>query len=149
MKAGTVLSVTGAAGQVSAFAVWLGRTTPVPQLDGSGEGAVTAGTAAGLPARSAALAGVALKATIRAPAAITNPKRVLRIAFSFRRESPARKAQGLIRLGRGGRGRDGPPRHPTESNRREGPSSERVPAALAGGTVEVDVWQFPHTIVWT
>src|SRR5947209_19263066 len=112
MKAGTVLSVTGAAGQVSAFAVWLGRTTPVPQLDGSGEGEVTAGTAAGLPARSAALAGVALKATIRAPAAITIPNRVLRIGFSFRREGPAEKAQGSS-LGRDGQGKEtGPSRDP-------------------------------------
>src|SRR5436305_5831841 len=110
MKAGTVLSVTGAAGHASAFAVWLGRTTPVPQLAGSGEGAVTAATAAGLPARSAAEAGPTLRTASRAAATITNPNRFLRIAFSFRSKR--------IQLGRsmGGSG-PGRKRGPSRSNR--------------------------------
>src|SRR6185312_2852233 len=91
MKSGRVLSAVGA-GQVSAFAVWLGRTTPVPQLAGSGEGAVTAAVGAGAPVSSAALAGPTLRAASRtAAAAIINPSRFLRIAFSFLRESPAWK----------------------------------------------------------
>src|SRR3954462_3167937 len=83
MKSGTVLSAVGAAVQVSAFAVWLGRRASVPQLAGSGEGAVTAAVGAGAPVRSAAPAGPTLRAASRmTAAAIIDPNRFLRIAFS-------------------------------------------------------------------
>src|SRR3954466_684950 len=83
MKSGTVLSAVGAAVQVSAFAVWLGRRSPVPRLAGSGEGAVTAAVGAGAPVRSAAPAGPTLRAASRTTAAaIIDPNRFLRIVFS-------------------------------------------------------------------
>src|SRR3954447_22356159 len=84
MKSGTVLSAVGAAVQVSAFAVWLGRRASVPQLAGSGEGAVTAAVGAGAPVRSAAPAGPTLRAVASrtTAAAIIDPNRFLRIVFS-------------------------------------------------------------------
>src|SRR3954449_12303964 len=84
MKSGTVLSAVGAAVQVSAFAVWLGSRASVPQLAGSGEGAVTAAVVgAGAPVRSAAPAGPTLRAASRTTAAaIIDPNRFLRIVFS-------------------------------------------------------------------